>query len=108
MALTLVLANDSEIAISEATYTKHYVINCESTEEWQTIRNLMTPENLADIKLYDEGIEVAHITNLTLTGSQEVINENDTITGHLYFRGGRNLTNEYSEAGRIMMGEDEE
>lgn len=107
MALNLILANDSEIIISDATYTKHYVINCENLEEWQTKRNLMTSENLSDIKLYEDGTEVAHIKNLILSGSQEVINEDGSITGHFYFRGGQNLTNEYSEAGRILMGDEE-
>lgn len=107
MALNLILANDSEIIISDATYTKHYVINCENLKEWQTKRNLMTSENLSDIKLYEDGTEVAHIKNLILSGSQEVINEDGSITGHFYFQGGQNLTNEYSEAGRILMGDEE-
>lgn len=106
--ITLILANDAEMILSSATYNKHYVVNCISAAEWQTRRNMMTPENLSDVKLYDGGAEVAHITNLTLTGTQEVINSDGTITGHFYLSGGSNLTTDYAEAGKILMGDEEE
>ena len=108
MALVLLLADGTEIEIADATYNKHYVVNCSDSADFVAKRTLFTPSNLSDIKIYDDDVEVAHIVGLELSGAQEVINPDETVTGHFYFYGGQNVTADYAEVGRILIGDGEQ
>lgn len=106
MALVLILADGTEIELADATYNKHYVINCTNRNDFSEKRSAMTKENLSEVKILEDGEEVADLIGLTLTGVQEVLNPDNTVTAHFYFTGGRNVTNEYAEAGKILIGDD--
>lgn len=108
MSLSLVLNNGSTIELADATFTKHYVVNCSDSADFAAKRALFTPSNLSDVKIYDDDVEVARIAGLELSGAQEVINPDETVTGHFYFYGGQNITADYAEAGRILIGDGEQ
>lgn len=108
MSLSLVLNNGSTIELADATYNKHYVVACSDSADFATKRALFTPSNLSDVKIYDDDVEVTHIVGLELSGAQEVINPDETVTGHFYFYGGQNVTADYAEAGRILIGDGEQ
>ena len=108
MALVLILADGTEIELADATYNKHYVVNCTNGDDFSEKRSAMTNENLSEVKILEDGEEVAHLIGLTLTSVQEVLNPDNTVTAHFYFTGGENATTKYAEAGKILLGEDEE
>lgn len=108
MALVLLLADGTEIELADATFTKHYVVNCSDSADFAAKRTLFTPSNLSDVKIYNDDIEVAHIAGLEFSGAQEVINPDETVTGHFYFYGGQNITADYAEAGKILIGDGEQ
>ena len=108
MTLVLLLADGTEIELADATFTKHYVVSCSDSADFAAKRALFTPSNLSDVKIYNDDIEVAHIAGLEFSGAQEVINPDETVTGHFYFYGGQNITADYAEAGKILIGDGEQ
>lgn len=109
MELKLVLNDGTNIELAEAGYNvNHCVVNCNDREEFQSVWNKLTPENLTEVQLTDNGNTVQIITGLNLNGTQTVANSDGTITGHFYFEGGVVKQNdEYSEVGKILLGEEE-
>lgn len=43
MALSLILANNTTINLADASYTKHFIIECEDASDFQNKWNLLTP-----------------------------------------------------------------
>ena len=105
--MRIVLADNQEIQLAEATYDGHYVVSCQSRAEYQTIWDKFTAENLSDFKLYDGDNLVKRVLYIRLSSTQAILNPDNTVTGHFYFTGGTEVPNEYEEAGRILLGEDE-
>lgn len=107
--MKIVLNNGSEIELAQATYDGHYVVNCANAAAYQAIWNSFTASNLSDFKLVDdEGNIVKEVLYIRLSSTQAIINPDNTVTGHFYFDGGTELPNEYEEAGRILLGEEDE
>ena len=106
--MKMVLADNSEIEVASATYDNHYVVNFANSQAYQATWNTMTVENLADFKLYDGDSLIKRVLYIVLSSTQAIINPDNTVTGHFYFTGGTTMPNEYEEAGKILLGEEEE
>lgn len=106
--MTMILSDGTQISLADASFNKHYVISCQDCEDFKTQRDKLTEQNLAEIQITDSGQTIATVRNAMLTGVQEVINSDGSVTGHFYFSGGETVQpeSEYSEAGRILMGEE--
>ena len=109
MELKLILKDGTEIELAEAGLSQHYVVTCSSKTAFQRIWGGMTDENLAEIQITENGNTIQTIINSKLAGTQTVNNPDGTITGHFYLSGGvfTQQDAEYSEAGRILLGEEE-
>lgn len=106
--LKLILKDGTEIELEEAGYTQHYVVACEDVRSFQEIWDNLTEENLSEIRITEDGNIVHTIIGSGLEGTQTVTNSDGTITGHFYLGGGeyRQSSDEYSEAGKILLGEE--
>ena len=109
MELKLILKDGTEIELAEAGLSQHYVVTCSSKTAFQRIWSGMTDENLAEIQITESGNTIQTIINSKLAGTQTVNNPDGTITGHFYLSGGEFTQQdaEYSEAGKILLGEEE-
>ena len=108
MELKLVLKDGTEIERAEAGLSQHYVVTCSSKTAFQRLWSAMTEENLAEIQITENGNTIQTIINSKLAGTQTVNNPDGTITGHFYLSGGEFTQQdaEYSEAGKILLGEE--
>ena len=108
VALKLVLKDHTEIELAEAGLSQHYVVTCASEAAFQQIWSGMTDENLAEIQITENGNPIQTIIGSKLAGTQTVNNPDGTITGHFYLSGGvyQQQDAEYSEAGKILLGEE--
>lgn len=105
--MKIVLKDNTEIQVDQATYDKHFIINFDSVYDYQTTWGYFTTNNLADFTLYDDNDEVVKkIMYIRLSSTQAIINPDNTVTGHFYFTGGTEIPNEYEQAGKILMGEE--
>ena len=109
MNIELVLQDGTVLSLEDASYGKHFVILCEDRQAFQDAWDTLTDDNLSEVIIMISGAVVQTITGLTLKGAQAVINPDDTITGHFYLDGGIYVSpsDDYSEAGRILLGEEE-
>lgn len=106
--MKIILNNGSEIELAQATYDGHYVVDCENRAAYDAIWDNFTTENLEDLKLVDDnGNVVSETLYIRLSSTQAIINPDNTITGHFYFTDGLTMPNEYEEAGKILLGEEE-
>lgn len=109
MALKLILNDATEIELQEAGLSQHYVVLCSSRTAFQRLWGLMTDENLAEIQIKEDDTVIQTIINSKLAGTQTVNNADGTLTSHFYLTGGEYTQQdaEYTEAGRILLGEEE-
>lgn len=109
MELKLVLKDGTEIELKDAGYAKHFVVVCEDNSAFQEIWNKLTKDNLSEVQITEDGNTVQIVTGLTLNGTQTITNPDGTVTGHFYLDGGEyvRLGDEYSEAAKILLGEEE-
>ncbi len=107
MKLQLILKDRTVIDIAEAGYTKHFVVTCADADAFKEIWDKMTDENLSEVQIAEDGNTIHTIAGMTLNGTQTVSNSDGTLTGHLYMDGGEYVGDEYSDAGRILLGEEE-
>lgn len=105
--LKMILADESEIAIVEAGVTKHIVMLCADQAAFDAVWEKMTDENLSTVRIEDGGTTVYQLDGSRLSGTQTLNNEDGTITGHFYLVGGEFVQDEYAEAGRILIGDEE-
>lgn len=108
MQLKLILKDGTEVDIVEAGYTQHYVVTCADEAAFKGIWEKMTEDNLSEIQITEDGSTVHTITGSSLSGTQTVNNPDGTVTGHFYLTGGEYVqaTDDYSEAGKILLGEE--
>lgn len=106
--MKIILNNGSEIELAQATYDGHYVVDCENRAAYDAIWDNFTTENLEDLKLVDDnGNVVSETLYIRLSSTQAILNPDNTVTGHFYFTDGLTMPNEYEEAGKILLGEEE-
>lgn len=107
--MKIVLKNGTEIQVDSATYDGHYVVNCDSQSAYQKIWDNFTTNNLSDFKFIDdENNLISRTLHISLISTQAILNPDNTVTGHFYFKGGTKVPNEYEEAGKILLGEEAE
>ncbi len=108
MDIKMILKDGTEVELVEAGVSKHFVVSCSSKTAFQKIWNKMTAENLSEFQITENGNTIQTITGATLQGTQTVNNSDGTITGHFYLDGGDFVQpeDEYSEAGKILLGEE--
>lgn len=107
MSLQLILNDGTAIDIVEAGLTKHFIVTCADANAFKEIWDKMTNENLSEVQITEDGTTIHTIAGMTLKGTQTVSNSDGTLTGHLYMDGGEYVRDEYSDAGRILLGEEE-
>ena len=106
--MKIILKDNTEIQVSQATYDGHYVINCANRAAYDAIWDDFTTENLEDFKFVDDNNNVVQrVLYIRLLSTQAILNPDNTVTGHFYFGGGTVLPNEYEQAGKILLGEEE-
>lgn len=106
--MKIILANNEEIEVADATFGGHYVINCANSAAYQNIWNKFTSNNLSTFKLIDNNDKIlVNKIQVRLLSTQAIINQDNTVVGHFYFSKGLDVPNEYEAAGKILLGEDE-
>ena len=108
MSLTLILNDNTEIDIVDANVSNHIVALFDDSTDYTSAWDLMTDENLEEIKIMEDDVLIHKIVHSHLSSTQAIINSDDTITGHFYFTGGDYADKEYFEAAHILLGEEEE
>jgi hypothetical protein len=107
MSLHLVLKDKTVIDIEESGLSGHIVVRCDNSEEFNSIWEKLTPEAVEEYTIEKNGVVVQSVVNGQLTGTQTVTNYDDTLTCHFYLKGDLVAqSDEYSEVGRILMGEE--
>ena len=107
--LIMVLADGTEIQISQFAYPMHAVVLCESKEDGLAKWELLTPDNLNSVTIKQNGEALAAYQYVGLDGAQFVNNADGTVTAHFYMQGERlpHPDAEYVTAAKILMGEEE-
>lgn len=108
MTLQMILHDGTAIDLLEAGLSKHYVVHCDTEDDFVALWKQFTPENLTEVKISEDDTVTQTIEGMTLDGVQTVTNEDGSITGHFYLSGGTYKADEYSEAGKILLGDDGE
>ena len=103
--LIMELLNGEEITLLESTMNQHFITLCEDSAAFKGIWDKLTPENLSEVKIKQNGNILQIISGMTLTGTQTAINNDGTLTCHFYFTGGLVVEGDYALAGRILLGE---
>ena len=106
MSLQLILKDGSAIDLMDAGYTKYFVVICKDGNAFKAIWDQMTDENLSKVQIVEDGTVIQTIINMTLKSTQTIINPDNGLTGYFFMKGGEYLGDEYSEAGRILLGEE--
>ena len=107
MTLQLVLKDGTAIDIMESGLSGHIVMQCADSEEFNSVWEKLTPEAVREFIIVKDGEVVQSVVNGQLTGTQTVTNYDDTLTCHFYLKGDLVAqSDEYSEVGRILMGEE--
>lgn len=106
--LNLILNDGTAIELTEAGIPQHYVISCADIQEFRDVEDLLTPENISEIKVERDGTVVQDIVRSELAGTQTARNSDGSVTGHIYLSGGEFINDdaEYTMAGRILLGEE--
>lgn len=108
MTLQLVLKDGTAIDIMESGLSGHIVMQCADSEEFNSVWEKLTPEAVREFTIVRDGEVVQSMANVALSGTQTVTNPDGTLTCHFYLNGDIvSESNEYAEAGRILMGEEE-
>ena len=107
MNLQLILKDGTAIDIMESGLSGHIVMQCADSEEFNSVWEKLTPEAVREFTIVRDGEVVQSVINGQLTGTQTVTNYDDTLTCHFYLKGDLVAqSDEYSEVGRILMGEE--
>ena len=107
MNLQLILKDGTAIDIMESGLSGHIVMQCADSEEFNSVWEKLTPEAVKEFTIVRDGEVVQSVVNGQLTGTQTVTNYDDTLTCHFYLKGDLVAqSDEYSEVGRILMGEE--
>lgn len=108
--LKMILANGEEAAISSFGLPLHIVADCPTREAAASGWEKLTPENLEDLKITENGEVIAQFANVVLGSAQFVTNDNGSVTAHFYMSGENRSAaenNEYVIAAKILLGEEE-
>ncbi|MCC8128298.1 MAG: hypothetical protein LIO92_13060 [Clostridiales bacterium] len=103
--IKMVLADESEIELSEFTLPMHAVVVCAAKDDVVALWDKLTEENLSSVQIYYDGVQLYVFTNGSLNGQQTVTNTDGTLTAHFYMDGER-VETEYEQAGKILLGEE--
>lgn len=105
----LVLANGEEVEVAGFSVPLAVVLNCKSNEDAVTVWQKLTPENLENVSVTQNGETVASFQYVTLTNAQFVLNDDGNVTAHFYMRGENAVKtdDEYVLAAKILLGEEE-
>lgn len=108
MSLQMILKDSTAIDIVESGISGHIVMQCADQEEFDSVWQQLDSEAAEEYTISKNGETVQVVTGATLNGTQTVTNSDGTLTCHFYFNGTiGSQSDEYSIAGRILMGEEE-
>lgn len=107
--LKMILKDGSEISLSEFTFPLHIVVVRDTKEEVLALWDKLTPDNLEEVNIQEDGETLFTFLHACVTGEQIVVNADDTLTGHYYLEGERQPgpDPEYVTAAKILLGEEE-
>ncbi len=107
--LKMILANGTQISISEVNFPLHIVVERETKDDIHAIWNSFTEEALQRVVFKDKNTVLFTFLNCKVRGEQIVVNADDSITGHYYFDGEREVygETELETAAKILLGEEE-
>lgn len=111
MDLKLVLLDSTQIILANADYINGFTTICKTREQVNYLWNKLNPDNTRQVKIYlgDEIIQI--ITDAVINGVQvhKDLNDNTYLVTFNYYGASytRDLTKEYSDVARILLGEDE-
>lgn len=105
----LILANGEEVEVAGFSVPLAVVLNCKSNEDAVAVWQKLTPENLENVSVTQNGETVASFQYVTLTNAQFVLNDDGNVTAHFYMRGENAVKtdDEYVLAAKILLGEEE-
>lgn len=107
--LKMILKDGSEISLSEFTLPLHIVVVRDTKEEVLALWDKLTPDNLEEVTIQEDGETLFTFLHAGVTGEQIVVNADNTLTGHYYLEGERQppVDAEYVTAAKILLGEEE-
>lgn len=87
MKLEMILKDGTSVELIEASYPKHYVLQCKNAAAFKKVWNKMTDENTSEIHIFENETEKAIVVGSKVCGTQTV-NIPDGMYGHFYLEGG--------------------
>lgn len=105
----MILADGTEIVLTEVNLPLHIVTVKNSREAIIEVWDKMTAENLAHVDFICNGSTLFSFINCVVDGGQIIVNGDGTFTGHYYLSGEREVfgETELETAARILLGEEE-
>lgn len=105
----MVLANGEEVEVAGFSVPLAVVLDCKSNEDAVAVWQKLTPENLENVSITQNGETVAAFQYVNLTTAQFVLNDDGRVTAHFYMRGENAVKtdDEYVLAAKILLGEEE-
>ncbi len=84
----LVLKDKTELIIDQINFPADIIKLYSSKEEFYNVWNMLTPENVSEMEVWEDDVKTMVMEGYLLDGSQTVTNDDGTITGHFYLRDG--------------------
>ena len=108
MSLQMVLKDNTAIDIVESGLSGHIVMQCADQAEFDTIWTKLSSPAVEEYTIVKNGDTVQTVAGASLSGTQTLVNNDGTLTGHFYIDGDILAeSDEYATVGRILMGEEE-
>lgn len=96
--LKMILADGSEIVLSEFSLPMHLVVLCETRADVMELWNRLIDENLVTVKVLMDGAEILSFVHAFVDGLQCVYNGDGSMTVHFYLKGERVETDAATDA----------
>ena len=84
----LILKDKTELIIDQINFPADIIKIYSSKEEFYNVWNMLTPENVSEMEVWEDDVKTMVMEGYLLDGSQTVTNDDGTITGHFYLRDG--------------------
>ena len=112
--MKIILRDGTEIGIINFA-SNTFVVHSDDRQGFISVWEQMTSDNLARVRVEDDGNTIMDMESLILDGTQTTMNIDGTFTCYFYFHGQEYVHEqgmseedmEYAQAGRILLGEEE-
>ena len=96
--LRMILADGTEIMLSEFILPMHIVVLCETRADVMELWNRLIDENLVSVKVLMDGTEILAFAHAYVDGLQCVYNGDGSMTVHFYLMGEHVEPNAHADA----------